>query len=269
MGKLTNYAENELLDHVMGNGVWNRPANEYVSLCTADPGETATGGTLTEPGGGSYARVVVDNNWDVASSRATVNSTLLEFVEATGAWGTLTHFAIVDSASGAGNVLAYGELPSPKIVTTGDNPTVQIGDLDISFDANGISTYLANKLLDHCFESTAYTPPTNIYIAALDETAVDGDSGTDLQAKEPTGVGAYARKLKNDWDAAASGLVDNTSICTLVVATASWGTISHFASTDHLTVGNVLFHAALDAEKAIGVGDTLKFPAGDCNFTLD
>ncbi len=271
MGKLTNYGENELLDHVLV-ATYSRPANWYISLCTADPGEAATGANITEPAGNGYSRKAIDANWDAAARRATANSAAVTFDEATGSWGTITHFAIVDSSSGAGNVIAYGEISPNKAITSGMNASIAIGDLDISWDASapgGISDYLANKLLDHVFKGDAYSKPTNTYVCALDENAVDGDSGTDLQAKEPTGVGSYARKLNNGWDAASGGLVDNTAAITFVTATASWTSITHFAITDHLTVGNILFLGSLATLRQVASSDVLEFPAGALDLTMD
>ena len=42
--------------------------------------------------------------------------------------------------------------------------TIEIGDLDVSFNSGKMSTYLANALLDHILEGTSFTQVTNIYI---------------------------------------------------------------------------------------------------------
>jgi hypothetical protein len=127
------------------------------------------------------------------------------------------------------------------------------------------SDYLENKILDHIVGKTSYTMPT-AYVAL--STADPLDTGAGLA--EPSG-GAYARVATagGDWNAAASGAIDNANAITFPTATASWGTISHFAIMDAATSGNMLAHGALTASKVIGNGDTATFAAGDIDITLD
>ena len=236
----------------------------YLALCTADPGEAATGASLTEPGS-NYARKSCDV-WDTAASRATENTNQVLFDTATGAWGDISHWAIVDSASGAGNVLAYGSFSVTKTVGNTDTFSVAAGDLDISVDSGAWSNYLANAILDHLFEGTAYTPATNLYIALC--TAAPGDSDTGSTITEHSGDG-YARELENSWDAAASGASENTDVITFGPASASWGTVTHFALCDALTDGNLLLYGTLDDSRAIGTNDEAEFAAGAFDVTLD
>ena len=49
MGSLSNYVEDEVLDHVLKTGDWAQPANLYVALSTADPTDDASG--IAEPSG--------------------------------------------------------------------------------------------------------------------------------------------------------------------------------------------------------------------------
>ena len=265
-GKFSDYLENEILDHVLKTGSWSRPANIYLALCDADPTDAGTGASISEPADG-YARVDCTGDFGtVASARAIANDAAITFAEASGSWGTITHWAIVDSASGAGNMLAYGALSPNKAIGSGDNAEVAIGDLDISADSGGMSTYLANELLDHIFKGDAYSQPSGIYIAFADTTIVDATTGTTIS--EPAG-GSYARVQDDIWDAAASGASENTNQIDSPTATASWGTITDVALIDASTVGNILFYAALDASKAIGVGDVLRLVAGALDITLD
>jgi hypothetical protein len=91
-------------------------------------------------------------------------------------------------------------------------------------------------------------------------TADPTDSGGSIA--EPAG-GSYARKstAPADWDAAVSGALDNANAITFVEATASWGTITHFALFDASTAGNMLAHGTLTASKLIDNGDTASFAA--------
>ena len=86
MGSISDFLENELLDHILGNGVWAQPGNLYIGLHTT-PCTDATPGT--EVSGGSYARKV-HNAWDVAAARHTENTGVITFVQATASWGTIT-----------------------------------------------------------------------------------------------------------------------------------------------------------------------------------
>ncbi|MFQ5479781.1 MAG: hypothetical protein ACE5DW_00700 [Thermodesulfobacteriota bacterium] len=99
-------------------------------------------------------------------------------------------------------------------------------------------------------------------------TADPLDTGAGLA--EPTG-GAYARVTTSaiDWNAAAAGSISNANALTFPQATASWGTVTHFAVFDALTAGNLLASGALTVSKAVGNGDTVKFDVGQLSATLD
>ncbi len=263
MGCLTNYAENEVLDHVLKVGSFTRPATLYLALCKSDPGEAATGAGLDEPSGGAYARQSI-NVWDSAASRATANTSDIPFPTATGDWGTITHWAICDALTD-GNVLAYGVLSASKNVETNGTISVLAGDLDISINSGGMSNYLANAILDHLFEGTAYTPATNLYIAVLTAAASDSDTGSTITEPGDT----YARQNENTWDAAAAGLSQNSSLVAFPAATTSWDTLTHHAICDALTNGNLLLYHALDDSRVIGTGDIAEYAAGALKVTLD
>ena len=131
MGSFADYWENKILDHLFGKGSYT-PPTIYVGLSTADPTDESSG--LSEPSGGSYARVsTVPGDWNVASGGATGNANDLTFPEATGNWGTITHFALFDAES-AGNMLAHGTLSVSKTISSGDTVKFPAGDLDVTLD---------------------------------------------------------------------------------------------------------------------------------------
>jgi len=131
MGSFSNYWENEVLDHLFGKGSY-APPTIYVGLSTADPGDDATG--LSEPSGGGYARLATSAaNWNSASGGSLDNASVVAFGEATGDWGTVTHFALFDAATG-GHLLAHGALSQAKTVSSGDTLRFVAGDLDVSLD---------------------------------------------------------------------------------------------------------------------------------------
>ncbi len=69
-------------------------------------------------------------DWSLASGGALANADAIEFPEASGAWGTVTHFALFDAASG-GNLLAHGALAQAKAIGSGDSVRFAAGDLEI------------------------------------------------------------------------------------------------------------------------------------------
>lgn len=261
MGSISDYLENELLDHVLKVGAYTVPTNIYVALSTTDPLDTGAG--ISEPVGGSYARVQC-NNWSTAANRSSANSTAVNFPTATGSWGTLTHFALFDAISG-GNMLAHGALGTPRTISSGQSIGFAIGTIIVSFLSGAISNYLANELLDHVLKVGAYTVPTNIYAALADATITDATDGTSIS--EPSD-GSYARVNHNSWDAAASGASENTGAIEFPTVANGWGTLTHAALLDALTGGNLLIYLALDSAVDGNNGDDISFADGALDITI-
>lgn len=163
MSQMSNAFENKLVDFLFraftltiggSTATWSAAPPLYLALLTAAPDDTKTGGTITEVANANgYARLKlcaganpVNTEWQPtqggggssASSGtggATSNVNTLTFAAPTGAgWGTVTHFAIVDSATwGAGNVLFWGSI-TPKTIGGGDTVQVTAGSLGVTFD---------------------------------------------------------------------------------------------------------------------------------------
>lgn len=121
---LSDYGENLLLEYLFSGSVW-------AALSTADPGENGSG--LVEPSGGSYARVEIGTgNWTAASGGVKTNAVVVTFPTPSGAWGTITHVALMDAISG-GNLLASCPLPLSQIVTgTSIAPSFPIGEITVT-----------------------------------------------------------------------------------------------------------------------------------------
>lgn len=145
MGMFTDYFENKLVDQVFRGQAYTFPATLHVGLLTAAPSDAAAG---TEVSGGSYARVGVAGslaNWagtqaagsTTASSGTggtTSNNNAITFPAPTANWGTATHWAIYDAASG-GNMLMYGSLTASKTINNGDAaPSFAAGALSLQMD---------------------------------------------------------------------------------------------------------------------------------------
>lgn len=128
----STYLANKLLDHQLGKTAYTMPT-VYVALSSTTP--TAAGTNVTEPSGGSYARVATSGaTWATAASGATSNAAAITFPTATASWvsgSNLTHVALYD-ASSTGNMLAFGTITVPKSAISGDTVSIAIGELDIT-----------------------------------------------------------------------------------------------------------------------------------------
>lgn len=124
----SDYAEKMTLDYILGGANPTRPTNRFVALFTAAPSDSGGG---TEVTGGSYARqsasfagAVTTGGVTSASTNAALNWTNMPTA-------TVTHIAVYDASTG-GNLLYTGALQSSKALTTGDNFTINSGNLTIS-----------------------------------------------------------------------------------------------------------------------------------------
>lgn len=128
MSAMSNYLENEILDHILGTGSYTMPSAVYIGLSTGSFGDGNTG---TELAGSGYARVSATFN--AAASGTADNASAIQFAAATGSWGSVSHFGVFDAAS-SGNLLIHGAFSAAKTIASGDILKIDAGDLDISAD---------------------------------------------------------------------------------------------------------------------------------------
>ena len=144
---MTNAAEANLLNLLFLNIDWANigdagglqnsatAGNFYVSLHTADPGESGTQST-SETAYTSYARVAVaraGGGWTLTAQTIS-NTALVQFPQCTGGTSTVTYFGIGTDASGAGNLLMSGALTSSLSVSNGFQPQFAAGALTVTVD---------------------------------------------------------------------------------------------------------------------------------------
>ena len=132
-GSKSDYLENKLLDHVLGNVAYTAPTTVYVALYTVAPADSGGG---TEVSGGGYARVAVANNstnWPAASGGSKSNGVDITFPTATADWGTVVAFGIFDASTG-GNLLYWATLTTSKSVLNGDTAKFSAGSITITED---------------------------------------------------------------------------------------------------------------------------------------
>lgn len=126
MAEMSNYLENALINATLRNTPYTSPATVYVALFTSDPTDAGSG---TEVSGGSYARTAV--TFASPSDGVTTNSAAVEFPQATGTWGTVTHIGIYD-ASSSGNLLYHTILDVSKTISSGDIFKIATGSLSVT-----------------------------------------------------------------------------------------------------------------------------------------
>ncbi len=279
MGSLSNYGENALMGHVFATA-YTRPATVYLALATGDPGEAATGDNFNEvANSNAYARKAIA--FGAASSRRITQNAIVTFDQATGSWGTVTHWAILDSAThGAGNVLAYGAFTTSFAPVSGNTPSVASGQAYVEISASsgeGFTTQACNWLLDMMFRNQAYSQPAT-YVALLDTQGADSDTTLTTAGKEISGTD-YARVLVNKaggsspaWSSVSGGAVSNAADVSFpTVGSGGWAGIVGMAIVDGgtLDAGNVLaFDNDQVVDQSANAGDTVKFASGDLDVSL-
>lgn len=132
----SNTAETEVLNQIfVGTALsWNANSNLYLALYTADPGEAGTAVT-NEASYTGYARVVLTRASDfTVSGNQVSNSNLKQFAQCTAGSQTITHAAIVTTASGAGTIIVRAALTSSISVSTGVQPQFAADALSFTLD---------------------------------------------------------------------------------------------------------------------------------------
>jgi hypothetical protein len=275
---LTNFGENAWMGHLFASA-HTPAATIYVALATANPDEAATGAAMNEcANSGNYARVAI--TFAAAGSRKVVQTGAVTFNQASGAWGVVTHWALVDSGTyGAGNALAYGAFTSSFSPVAGNTPNIATGQVQVEISASsgeGFTDYLVHKMLNLMFRNTAYSQPTTC-VALLDQTGADGDTTLTTAGKEANWTG-YARITVNKaggaspkWESISSGATQNEDEISFGTVGASPTIIVGMAIVDGCTLdaGNVL---AYDNDQVVdqtpNVGDTVKFAAGALDVSI-
>lgn len=277
MGSLSDFAENELLDHLF-NAAYTAAPTIYLALCTADPTDAGTGASMNEvANANAYARTAI--TFGAAASRAVAQNADVDFPQATGSWGTVTHWAIVDNAThGAGNMLAHGAFTTSYPVVNGNSPTVASGEVTVTINASagaGLSDYAVHALLNLMFRNQAFAQP-DTYLA-LSNTVLDDADVADTDFTEVSGT-AYARILIDQnggssptWTLASGGALENAALAAFpTVGAGGWSQLVAVAIIDSASgAGNVLgFDSANIVDQTPNAGDTVQFASGAFDVSL-
>jgi hypothetical protein len=271
MGALTTYSKNAWVNHLCGTP--HTPAAKmYLALFTQGPGDT---GDMTNEVANANGYTRKEITFGAAASRRVTQVGDVTFGPASGSWGTVTHYGIVDSAThGAGNMLAYGSFSALFTPVSGNTPTVSGGSCYVSIVASsgeGYTDYFVHKMLDLMFRNTAYSQP-GTYIALLDTAGADTDTTLTTAGKEVSGTN-YARVLVNKaggsspaWNSVSGGATDNAAQITFpLVGSGGWAGIVGMAIVDGgtLNAGNVLaYDNDQIVDQSAAENDTVFFAAG-------
>jgi hypothetical protein len=126
MAEMSNYLENALINVTLRATAYTAPTTVYLALYTTDPTDADTG---TECTGTSYARQSI--TFGAPSNGVSTNTAAIEFPQAGGAWGTITHIGIRDALT-VGNLLYHTPLDASKTIATGDVFRVAVGSLSVT-----------------------------------------------------------------------------------------------------------------------------------------
>ena len=124
-----------------------------------------------------------------------------------------------------------------------------------------MSQYLANELLDHAFNNSAYTAPSGLYFGFADTDLTSTDTGSTVS--EPSG-GAYARTQCSSWTDNDNYYTNNADV-TFPTPTDSWGTLTSAFIADASSAGNILFFDNTITEETVASGDIVKILSGAFN----
>lgn len=131
MSSFSDYLEGALLDHLFSKSAGYAQPTLYLAVSTADPTDAGTG--VSEPSGNGYARVATaPADWERTTNEIS-NANQLSFPEASGSWGTLTHFALFDAATG-GNMIAHAPLTTSKAIAANETLRFPAGNITVTLD---------------------------------------------------------------------------------------------------------------------------------------
>lgn len=238
MGTLSTYQRTALVNHFRNKGDHTPAATHYCAAFVAG----------VEVSGNSYARSSNTNNkttWSDAASRAITNDVAFTFPDATGAWGEIDEVRIYDHAT-AGNELARHTLDTPIEIDDTTGPLViDVGAIDITCAAGGLTDTVVHELMNLAFGATANSPRATTYGTYF---AGDPDAaGSETSATRTAVTQATA------WGAAANGLAKTVA----AVALADEGDATYWCEFTASSAGTRLTKALLPALPSGGV-----IPAG-------
>lgn len=136
MARITKFGAQRMLLASFAPELVTIPGSVYLALTTTLPSIEATGSTLIEPVGGSYARSLYGiggSYWALSGSTTVVNTYDITWSTPTIAWGRIVGWAMCTDVSG-GSVIACGELSTPRYVGAASTVSLPAGSLRIRME---------------------------------------------------------------------------------------------------------------------------------------
>lgn len=136
MSGMSIYGRSQLLYSLFARDQANYPPYLWLALSGIVPMAGDSGIHLDEPTDPAYGRIRTATTsawWAPSGSGTLANAQVLSFASPTVDWGLIAGWALVDSASGGGNLYVVGELTTPARVVAGPDAAVviDIGALQI------------------------------------------------------------------------------------------------------------------------------------------
>ena len=126
-----------------------------------------------------------------------------------------------------------------------------------------LSDHAEKLLLDFLMTTGTATRPTNWYVALYTGAPSDAGGGTEV-----SGAGYARQSVTFDAAATPGGTTSNSADVSFTAAGGDYGTVTHLGIFDASSSGNLLWHGALTASKAVEDGDTITFTAGNIDLTM-
>jgi hypothetical protein len=154
---------------------------------------------------------------------------------------------------------------------------LMLGFLSTFAQAQAISDYLENKLIDVVLRGTAFSEsaPASLYVALFTSACGDTAGGTEVTGGSYVRV-AIARSVSawKSTNGATSGVSSGTSgastnggVINFGTTTASWGTVTHWGLYDASSAGNFWICGTLTSQ-VIPSGAAVQFNADALSLTV-
>jgi hypothetical protein len=126
-----------------------------------------------------------------------------------------------------------------------------------------ISNYLATAMLNNTYRGVNFTPPVTVYLALFTTATTDAGGGTECAGTDyARQSAAFSAPTGDPLAVANSAQIDFPDD-----SDGTYGTLTHFATFDAATAGNMLDHGALTTQKTPNAGDPVYFAAGEISIS--
>jgi len=220
----------------------------YVSIHDGAPGL----GGANEHSYSGYVRKQPATGWNAASTGVpATNDGDITFDEVPAGGITVTHVGIWDAET-SGNFIFGFSIPTRNF-PAGTTPKILDEAIEIIAQDN-FSDYLKPLIVNHMLGASAYTMPSSVYLAVID------DGGSEFAG------GGYARS-ETAFDAAASKEIANADEEDYGTASGDLGTTEEWRLYDASSSGNVLVFGEWDSPAEVLNGDGYKVVDGGLTIT--